>query len=58
MLQRYDTLWKRNSGSQGALPDQVFDVLQKYLKVEGECLMLKAEKCKLECRKLTFEGDS
>ena len=37
MLQRYDTLWKRNSGSQGALPDQVFDVLQKYLKVEGEC---------------------
>ena len=37
MLQRYDTLWKSNSGAQGALPDKVFDVLRKYLHVEGEC---------------------
>ena len=36
-LQRYDTLWKSNSGAQGALPDKVFDVLRKYLHVEGEC---------------------
>ena len=38
MLQRYDTLWKSNSGAQGALPDKVFDVLRKYLQVEGGML--------------------
>ncbi len=37
MLQRYHTLWGENSGAQGALPDKVFEVLRKRLKVEGEC---------------------
>ena len=38
MLQRYDTLWKSNSGAQGALPDKVFDVLRKYLHGGGMLL--------------------
>jgi hypothetical protein len=37
MLQRYETLWSKNSGAQGALPDAVFDILKRELLVAGEC---------------------
>ena len=37
MMQRYHTLWHKNSGAHGALPDEVFHALKTNLKVEGEC---------------------
>jgi hypothetical protein len=37
MQLRYETLFANNSGSQGAVPPIVFDLLRKLVNVDGEC---------------------